>query len=168
MRGTKEMKIIEFKQQYSEETAELLAAFRVTLKRFKGIEDKPDLPSAREELEGFVSDKDYPVYICVEDDEVLGYMILHVFGVIWVEQIYVRDDSRRKGVGSLLFAKAEECSSNINEDTLFNYVHPNNDAMINFLKSKGYDVLNLIEIRKPWKNEKNDKTIKVGNHEFKY
>lgn len=38
-------------------------------------------------------------------------------------------------------------------DTLFNYVHPNNDAMIKFLKSKG---------------EKNKTTIKVGNNEFDY
>ena len=53
-------------------------------------------------------------------------------------------------------------------DTLFNYVHPNNDAMINFLKSKGYTVLNLIEIRKPFKGEKNKTTIKVGNNEFDY
>ena len=41
-------------------------------------------------------------------------------------------------------------------------------SMINFLKSKGYTVLNLIEIRKPFKGEKNKTTIKVGNNEFDY
>lgn len=162
------MKVITYHKQYFEQTAELLASFRVTLKRFKGINDEPDIISAKEELSSFLSDKDYPIYLCVEDNQVLGYMILHVYGVIWVEQIYVKKESRRRGVASLLFNKAEGCSKELNEDTLFNYVHPNNEAMINFLKSKGYDVLNLIEIRKPFKNEKNDKLIKVGNHEFKY
>ena len=162
------MEIIKYENKYFEQTSELLASFRVTLKRFKGIDEEIDISLAKEELSSFISDKDYPIYLCIENDEVLGYMILHVYGVIWVEQIYVREDSRRKGVASLLFDKAEQCSNEINEDTLFNYVHPNNDAMINFLRSKGYDVLNLIEIRKPFKGEKNDKVIKVNNNEFKY
>ena len=40
--------------------------------------------------------------------------------------------------------------------------------MISFLKSKGYDVLNLIEIRKPFKDEENKETIQIANNKFKY
>ena len=74
----------------------------------------------------------------------MGYMILKIDGVVWVEQIFVKESSRRKKVGSLLYQKAEEVSKSNGGDTLFNYVHPNNHAMIEFLRSKGYSVLNLI------------------------
>ena len=40
--------------------------------------------------------------------------------------------------------------------------------MIEFLRSKGYTVLNLIEIRKPYKDEKISTTIKVDKHTFDY
>lgn len=162
------MEVIKYQGSYFLEVANLLSLFRVHLKTFKGINDKPDIESAKEELSSFSKDENYPIYICIDNNEVLGYMILKLDGVIWVEQIYVKESARRKGVASLLYEKAEDINRSINEDTLFNYVHPNNDAMIAFLKSKGYDVLNLIEIRKPFKEEKNKEVIKIRNNKFKY
>ena len=162
------MNIVEFKELYFDKTATLLALFRAHLKAFKGIIEEPDYKSAKEELKSFVSDKQYPIYLCLENDEVLGYMIIKIDGVIWVEQIFVKEEYRRKGVASLLFETAESVSNKLGEETVFNYVHPNNDVMISFLKSKGYTVLNLIEIRKPWKNEKTNSVIKIGNNEFDY
>lgn len=162
------MKVIKFNEKYFKETAELLSLFRVQLRKFKGIESKPDLDSAKEELKSFANDENFPIYVCLEDEKVIGYMILKIDGVIWVEQIFVKEEYRRKGVASLLYKEAEARSNSIGEDTLFNYVHPNNDNMINFLKSKGYTVLNLIEIRKPFKEERNNTIIKVGDNEFDY
>ena len=54
------------------------------------------------------------------------------------------------------------------EDTVYNYVHPNNEGMIRFLASKGYTVLNMIEIRKPYKDEKLTTTIHVEKEAFDY
>lgn len=54
------------------------------------------------------------------------------------------------------------------DDTVYNYIHPNNHRMIEFLRNRGYTVLNLIEIRKPYKGEKLTQTIVVGEHEFDY
>ncbi|MBR6321294.1 MAG: GNAT family N-acetyltransferase, partial [Lachnospiraceae bacterium] len=75
---------------------------------------------------------------------------------------------RQKGVGSLLFGKAEELAASMGEDTVFNYVHPNNEGMIGFLRSKGYTVLNMIEIRKPYKGEKLTSTVRVNDNVFDY
>ena len=58
--------------------------------------------------------------------------------------------------------KAEELA------TVFNFVHPNNHRMIGFLRSKGYTVLNLLEIRKPFQGETLTTTIRVGDHTFDY
>ena len=87
---------------------------------------------------------------------------------VWVESIYTLPEYRGKGIASALFEKAEEIGNKLGNDTVFNYVHPNNNRMINFLRKHGYSVLNLIEIRKPHKNEKLSTTIKVGENEFDY
>ena len=65
-------------------------------------------------------------------------------------------------------AKAEELAASYGEETVYNYVHPNNDGIIAFLKSRGYDVLNLIEVRKPYQGETLRTKVRVGEHEFDY
>ena len=59
---------------------------------------------------------------------------------------------------------AEEKGSN----TVYNWVHPNNFRSIPFLKKRGYNVLNLIEVCKKRPGEKLTQKIKVGNFEFDY
>ena len=54
------------------------------------------------------------------------------------------------------------------EDTVYNFVHPNNDGVIAFLRSMGYSVLNLIEVRKPYAGEELTTEIRVGEHTFDY
>ena len=163
-----EFKIIKYTEQYFNQTAELLSLFRDQLRKFKDIDSEPDIESAKRELDSFSKDENYPIYLCLENEKVVGYMILKIDGVIWVEQIYVMESYRRKGVATLLYQEAERKSNEIGEDTIYNYVHPNNEAIISFLKSKGYTVLNLIEIRKPYKGEKLKTVIKVGNNDFDY
>lgn len=105
----------------------------------------------------------------VEDNnQIVGYMLLRVDDCVWAEHIYVDPSYRRKGVASLLYDKAEEVSNSIGGDTVYNFVHPNNDAMMSFLRSKGYTVLNLVEVRRPYKNEGLNKKYKIGNNEFDY
>lgn len=48
------------------------------------------------------------------------------------------------------------------------YDWSNNENMIQFLRSKGYTVLNMIEIRKPYKGEKLSTTIHVEKEAFDY
>lgn len=159
------MFITRYETKYFNETAMLLANFRQHLCSFKGDSGSVDIESAKDELNSFIKDPNFPIYVCVDDDNVVGYMILRIDGCVWVEQIFVKEEYRRKGIATLFYKTAEEVA---NGDTLFNYVHPNNDAMISFLKSKGYNVLNLVEIRKPYKGEANKTKIKVGNNEFDY
>ena len=161
-------KIINYNDKYFDDVANLLAKFRVVLKSFKGEKAAPDVEDAKDELK-FYLERKYPLYLAIKDDVVVGYLLLRVDGVAWVEHIYVLDEYRRNGIASMLYEKADEYSTKeLHADTLFNYVHPNNDVMIAFLKSKGYNVLNLIEIRKPFEGEKITSKIKIGNKEFDY
>ena len=148
--------------------APLVSAFRETLRLFKGETIEYAIEDAREELHDFL-DKKYPVFIAVEGEKCVGYLACRIDEpCVWVEHIFVREEYRRKHMASALFDKAEEVAAAYGQDTLYNYVHPNNDGIIAFLKSRGYNVLNLIEVRKPYSDEKTTAKIKVGDNEFDY
>ena len=148
--------------------AEMVAFFRVELRSYKGIESKPNVDSGREEMEEYLA-AGFPVFAAIVDGEYAGYVVCRVDSeVVWVESIFVKEEYRRHGVATALHSKAEEIAATYGDDTVYNYVHPNNHRMIEFLRKRGYTVLNLIEIRKPYKDEKLTQTIAVGKHEFDY
>ena len=161
------MEILEIKQ-VNDALAEMVALFRVELRSYKGIVSKPNIEAGREEMEEYLSAK-FPVYAALLDGEYAGYMVCRVDSeVVWVESIFVKEEYRRHGVATALHSKAEKIADSYGDDTVYNYVHPNNHRMIEFLRKRGYTVLNLIEIRKPYKDEKLMRTIAVGEHEFDY
>lgn len=148
--------------------AELVAAFRTRLKAFKGVESTPDIEAGREELLEFLN-SGFPIYAVKDNGLFAGYIVCRIDEpCLWVEHIFVREEYRRRGVASMLFEKAEEIASSMGEDTVYNFVHPNNENMIRFLRSKGYTVLNMIEIRKPYSGEKPTSKIRVENETFDY
>lgn len=150
------------------EVAPLVAQFRVTLQSYKGIKAQPNEEEGAEELKEYL-DSGFPVFTARQDGACCGYMVLRTEGpCVWVESLYVRPDCRRQGIAAALFEQAEEFAAARGEDTLYNYVHPNNDGVIQFLRSRGYSVLNLIEIRKPYADEKLSQKISVGGNEFDY
>ena len=146
----------------------LVAAFRAQLKAYKGIKSQPDIEAGKEEILEFL-ESGLPVYAVKDEGVFAGYIVCRIDEpCLWVEHIYVRPDYRRKGIATMLFSKAEEIAASMGEDTVYNYVHPNNKNMIQFLRSKGYTVLNMIEIRKPYKDEKLTTSIRVGKETFDY
>lgn len=161
------MEIIEVRQA-NDEFAEMVAQFRVELRSYKGVVSKPNLEAGREEMEDYLSAR-FPVFAALVDGEYAGYLVCRIDGgVVWVESLFVKTDFRRQGVATALHSKAEEISASLGGDTVYNYVHPNNHRMIEFLRKRGYTVLNLIEIRKPHKDETLTRQITVGEHAFDY
>ena len=154
--------------QANDALAQMVALFRVELRSYKGVTSKPNIESGREEMEEYLS-AGFPVFAAVMDGEYAGYVVCRVDSeVVWVESIFVKEEYRRHGVATALHSKAEEIAASYGEDTVYNYVHPNNHRMIAFLRKRGYTVLNLIEIRKPYQGEQPTQTITVGEHAFDY
>ena len=148
--------------------AEMVAQFRVELRSYKGMVSKPNIEAGQEEMEEYLSAR-FPVYAALVDGKYTGYVVCRIDSeVVWVESLFVKEGYRRHGVATALHSKAEELAASYGEDTVYNYVHPNNHRMIAFLRKRGYTVLNLIEIRKPYKGEKLTQTIAVGEHDFDY
>ena len=161
------MEIIKITQA-TNDLAQMVALFRVELRSYKGIVSKPNMEAGREEMEEYLA-TGFPVFAAMIDGEYAGYVVCRIDSeVVWVESIFVKEEYRRAGIASALHSKAEEIAASYGEETVYNYVHPNNHRMIAFLRKRGYTVLNLIEIRKPYANEKTTQIIKVGENEFDY
>ena len=162
------MKLIQIDAENADRVAPLVADFRVTLNGYRGIASRPKVEAAKEELMEFL-DAGFPIYAAEDGGALAGYMVCRIEEpCLWVEHLFVREAYRRCGVATLLFEKAEALAAAMGEDTVFNFVHPNNLGMIAFLRSKGYTVLNMIEIRKPYPGERLTTTIPVGDSLFDY
>ena len=162
------MNLIRIEKNDADRLAPLLAEFRVALNGYRGISSQPKVEAAREEIGEFL-DAGFPVFAVEDGDELMGYMVCRMDApCLWVEHLFVREAYRRRGVATLLFEKVEALAASMGEDTVFNFVHPNNLGMIAFLRSKGYTVLNMIEIRKPYPGERLTTTIPVGDSLFDY
>ncbi len=162
------MELIKIGIKDADRIAPLVAAFRTQLKSYKGIQSQPNPEAEKEEILEYL-ESGFPVYAVEGCGTLAGYIVCRIDEpCLWVEHIFVREDYRRKGVATMLFNKAEEIAASMGEDTVYNFVHPNNENMIQFLRSKGYTVLNMIEIRKPYKGEKLTTTIHVEKEAFDY
>ncbi|MGC9523151.1 MAG: GNAT family N-acetyltransferase [Anaerolineae bacterium] len=146
----------------------LIAGFRVALAALKDREREPDLEAAREELASY-EQAGHPIFVAEHDGRLVGYIVCRVADdVVWAESLYVAPAYRRRGIASALYARAEALAEELSGETLYNWVHPNNDAIIAFLKGRGYTVLNLVEIRRPRSGEEPSGTVCVGDHVFDY
>ena len=162
------MDLIEISAKDAERIAPLAAAFRCQLKAYKGIRSQRNIEAAKEEILDFL-DSGFPVSAAADGSDLAGYIVCRIDApCVWVEHIFVREEFRRKGAASMLFRKAEEIAASMGENTVYNFVHPNNEDMIRFLRSKGYTVLNMLEIRKPYEGETLTTTIHVEKEEFDY
>lgn len=152
-----------------DELIRLIGRFRVKLAELKGVKKELDLKSAQEEL-AYYQHKKFPIFVA-EDKELnlIGYHVCRVEDdIIWSESLYVVPEVRRRGIGTALYEKGELLVNEVGGETLYNWVHPNNDISISFLKKRGYDVLNLIEIRRKRLDEKFTQEINVGRNKFNY
>ena len=162
------MIIRKYSPEDNKQIVPLIGAYRVFLAGLKLVTKELDLDSAKDELQDYLSPR-YSLFVASEEDEILGYLVCRIDqDVVWAESLFVKLSARRKGIGSALYAMAEEITGKLGCDTVYNWIHPNNSVIIQFLKKRGYDVLNLIEIRRSWKEEKISSKIIVGDQEFRY
>lgn len=65
-----------------------------------------------------------------------------------MDWLFVKSDYRGGSIASDLFYYSETFAKELGNDQMFVWVHPDNQPMLRFLKKKGYEVLNLIEVKK--------------------
>ena len=152
----------------------LVAGFRAALRAVRTGKPESNVPvqhaAALEELKGYEDDPAYPIFVAeIESGELVGYLVCRVDEeVVWAESLYVTPAYRRGGIAGALYAEAYRRAQEVGVATVYNWVHPNNDRIITFLKKRGYDVLNLVEIRRAREGEEIEGEIQVGEHRFRY
>ena len=152
-----------------EKLAELIAWFRVELAQLHLTSRPLDLEAARAEAAEY-QQQGFSIYVAEDDAaDLVGYLVCRVVGdVVWAESLYVLPACRRQRIASSLYAEAEKLAQALGNDAPYNWVHPNNDPMIRFLQRRGYNVLNLIELRRSRADEKPSRVICVGEYQFNY
>ncbi|MDR7855152.1 GNAT family N-acetyltransferase [Tissierella sp.] len=149
--------------------AMLIARFRIELKGLRGIDSDINIEESKMEFREYM-DKGYLIFVAENGNkDLIGYLVCMIEDdVVWAESLFVASECRRAGIASRLYDKAEELAKKLGEDQVYNWIHPNNHGIISFLSKRGYNVLNLIEVRKPSINEKLIEKIRVGEHEYSY
>ncbi|MDD4157557.1 MAG: GNAT family N-acetyltransferase [Candidatus Cloacimonetes bacterium] len=97
----------------------------------------------------------YELYYISINEKTVAYLVLKIFDdTVWIEQLFTLKEHRRKHLAQKMIDLATKKAETLGKNTAFVNVHPNNEKMLKFLANQGYTVLNLLEIRKSYPNEK--------------
>jgi GNAT superfamily N-acetyltransferase len=132
----------------TEELAVLVQEFRNALRELDKNATPCSLDEARDEAAEYF-EPGHTVVGLYREDSLIGFSVVSLTdGVYWLSWIYVKPENRGFTNASRLFDASEKIALEAGEDRLYVWVHPNNNLMLRFLKKKGYDTLNLIEVTK--------------------
>ncbi len=158
-------KIIKIKTS-SLEFLQLVFEMKIIMNQLNRSEKIVMMSEAVNEAESYFTEN-RSVFVYKIKDKMVGYSVLKVEDrVCWLDWLYVDPDYQGKEVASKLFDHAEEFAMKLGNEQLYIWVHPDNHRMLKFLKKKGYDVLNLIEVKK----EKSviNSSISILGNELRY
>ena len=132
----------------TEELAGLVQEFRNVLSELGKNAKSCSLEEARTEAAEYF-EPGHTVVGLFRESSLIGFSVVSATdGVYWLSWIYVKPQNRGFANASRLFDASERIALEAGEDRLYVWVHPNNSLMLRFLKKKGYDALNLIEVTK--------------------
>lgn len=128
------------------------------------------LAAAEEDLDDWFQKDDAVLFIIEEDGAEAGLLLMarHGGSVVWIENLYVKREFRRRGIASRAIALAEEYAANVMKAPAINMdVIPQNQHALHLYHSLGYDTLQMITMRKPLNGETRKNTVRVFDLDFK-
>jgi GNAT superfamily N-acetyltransferase len=150
----------------TEELAVLVRELRTVLRELGKSTTPCSLEEARAEAAEYF-EPGHTVVGLFRENSLAGFSVVSVTdGVYWLSWIYVRPEHRGFVSASKLFDASEKIALQAGEDRLYVWVHPDNGRMLRFLKKKGYDALNLIEITK--RERQGAKEVRVFDNVLRY
>jgi GNAT superfamily N-acetyltransferase len=157
--------IVEIKSK-SPEFIQMVYEMRIIMNNLNQSENTLMMIEATQEAESYFTNN-RKVFIYKIDDKLAGYSVLKIEDkVCWLDWIFVKPEYRGTDTASKLFDFSEKIAEEIGSEQLYVWVHPDNQRMLKFLKKKGYDVLNLMEVKK--KKAQTSYSISIFGNEFRY
>ena len=156
-----------YKPKDLDAAAELLADFYHTMQRLKGRKQDRRLEKAYEDLSNRL-ERGEIVFVAETGEVIVGIQIISTDPICKLECVYVDENYRRSGIAHLLFGTAETFLKSIGEQSFYASVHPNNLPVIEMLRKNGYDVLNLLELRKRWPDQRRYEDVTIMGEKFVY
>ena len=142
-----------------------------SISEYEHAEVTPERMVAAEEDFDEWFEKDSPaVFFIEEDGEEAGliFMAKHGGSVVWIENLYVKPEFRRRGIATRAIGLAEEYAINEMKAPAVNIdVIPQNIDAIRLYHSLGYDTLHMITLRKHVNGNNRTVSTKILGHEFK-
>lgn len=104
------------------------------------------------------------------EEDILGFCLFkEEDDVLWIEDIYIREEYRGKGYGKRLMEVIDQKVLEEGKDSLFVNVIPRNTSAISFYRACGFTNLNMIELRKNYDPQQNkDKKVTLLGLEYYY
>ncbi len=85
-------------------------------------------------------------YVAEENEEIKGYLLLHLFEEgVHIINIAVKKSERRKGIGTMMLKKAEEVALSKNIPLLVLEVRESNIPAINLYRKSGFYTLRVLK-----------------------
>ena len=149
-----------------ESLCDMLRILHIIMNKLNQSEKIVMMSEAVREANGYFTEN-RRVFVYKIKNKMVGYSVLKIEDqVCWLDWLYVDPDYQGKNIASKLFDHVEEISLKLGNDQLYIWVHPDNHRMLKFLKKKGYNVLNLIEVKK--KKPSTSRSISIMGNELRY
>ena len=104
----------------------------------------------RASVKCYLVDSKNAIFLAFVNGEAAGFVkVSERESCFWAEELYVKPNYRRMGVGKALMNHVERYVQERGENYIYAMVSPQNKSALLFLKTLGYDILNTIELVKP-------------------
>lgn len=110
------------------------------------------------------------VYNIFLDNELVGFFYVRLGGqnVAWLEDLFIIEGYRNKGIGKIAIQKLDELMIERGVVSMFVDVIPRNTSAIKLYRECGFDHLNIIQLRKNYDERLNKKDdIEILGFNFK-
>ncbi|HOP12248.1 MAG TPA: GNAT family N-acetyltransferase [Oscillospiraceae bacterium] len=165
--------LAEYHSRFREETIERIVrffGFHCELRGKNSTVTEKNYTAASQTLCDWISDG-HELYVIEFNGRSVGFLHIGYRGgnVAWIEDIFVDEIMRRKGIATETIKIAEELIKSKPDYTAICLdVVPRNIAALRLYHKLGYDCLGLITVRKELCEHNRDQTEKVFGLEFKY
>ena len=163
------IKLVPYTDKYENIAVNYIISFFGFHSSLNGKTENPEYIQAKENIAMWTS-KSHELYIIEDIDNPVGFIHIWYKGgnVAWIEDVFVDEAYRGKGIGSQAINAAEEIiRQKDGYSAVCIDVVPKNTNALNLYQRLGYDTLSMITVRKEFSDNYREDIADVLGYKFK-